>query len=70
MLRGIELIMSLALAVLGITAFIAGYAKNGFLLKLIFGRERVKSTGNKWLALYLYIGAGVLLFISLLLLIP
>ena len=62
--------MGLVLAILGVVAFIAGYTKYGFVLKLLFGKERVKSTGTKWLALYLYIGAGVLLFIALLLLIP
>lgn len=70
MLTSIKLFMGMVLAILGILAFLAGYTKYGFVLKLIFGKDRVKSTGTKWLALYLYIGAGVLLFISLLLLIP
>jgi len=62
--------MGLVLAIVGVAAFLAGYTKYGFVLKLIFGKERVKSTGTKWLSLYLYIGAGVLLFIALLLLLP
>jgi uncharacterized membrane protein YidH (DUF202 family) len=70
MITSIKMFMGLVLAILGVIAFIAGYTKYGFILKLIFGKERVKSTGTKWLALYLYIGAGVLLFIALLLLIP
>lgn len=70
MFTSVKLFMGLVLAILGIILFIAGYSKYGFVLKLIFGKERVKSTGTKWLALYLYIAAAVLLFISLLLLLP
>jgi hypothetical protein len=70
MFTWIKMVMALVLAILGIIALIAGYTKYGFVLNLIFGKERVKGTGTKWLSLYLYIGAGVLLFISLLLLLP
>lgn len=70
MLTSLKLFMGLILGVLGVILFIAGYTKYGFVLKLIFGKERVKSTGTKWLALYLYVAAGVLLFIALLLLLP
>ncbi len=70
MITSIKMFIGLVLAIIGVIAFIAGYTKYGFILKLIFGSERVKSSGSKWLALYLYIGAGVLLFIALLLLIP
>ncbi|MFN8394328.1 MAG: hypothetical protein U0176_06575 [Bacteroidia bacterium] len=62
--------MGLILGVLGVLLLIAGYTKYGFVLKMIFGKERVKGTGTKWLALYLYVAAGVLLFIALLLLLP
>lgn len=70
MITSIKMFMGLVLALTGVAAFLAGYTKYGFVLKLIFGKERVKSTGTKWLSLYLYIGAGVLLFIALLLLLP
>jgi hypothetical protein len=70
MLTSLRLFTALVLGILGVVLFIAGYTKYGFVLKLIFGKERVKSTGTKWLALYLYIAAGVLLFITLLLLLP
>lgn len=70
MLTSLKLFMGLILGVLGVILFVAGYTKYGFVLKLIFGKERVKSTGTKWLALYLYVAAGVLLFIALLLLLP
>lgn len=70
MLSSLKLFMGLILGVLGVILFIAGYTKYGFVLKMIFGKERVKSTGTKWLALYLYVAAGVLLFVALLLLLP
>jgi hypothetical protein len=70
MITSIKLFMGFVLAILGLLAFFAGYTKYGYLLKLIFGSERVKEKGNKWLALYLYIGAGVLMFLALLLLLP
>ena len=70
MITSLKMFMALVLAILGLIAFIAGYTKYGFVMKLIFGKERVKGTGTKWLALYLYIGAAVLLFLALLLLIP
>jgi hypothetical protein len=70
MITSLKMFMGLALAILGVIAFIAGYTKYGFILKLIFGKERVKGSGTKWLTLYLYIAAGVLLFIALLLLLP
>jgi hypothetical protein len=70
MIATIKMFMGLVLAIVGVAAFLAGYTKYGFVLKLIFGKERVKGAGTKWLSLYLYIAAGVLLFIALLLLIP
>ncbi len=70
MITSVKMFMGLVLGILGVILLIAGYTKYGFVLKLIFGKERVKATGTKWLALYLYIAAGVLLFIALLLLLP
>ena len=70
MITSIKIFMAIVLAVAGVAAFLIGYTKYGFLLKLIFGKERVKEKGNQWLVLYLYIAAGVLLFLSLLLLLP
>jgi uncharacterized membrane protein YidH (DUF202 family) len=70
MIASIKMFIGLVLAILGVILFLAGYTKYGFVLKLIFGKERVKSTGTKWLSLYLYIAAGVLLFIALLLFLP
>ena len=70
MLTSLKMFMGLILGVLGVLLLIAGYTKYGFVLKMIFGKERVKGTGTKWLALYLYVAAGVLLFIALLLLLP
>lgn len=70
MLTSIRMFMGMVLGVLGVIAFLVGYSKNGFILKLIFGKERVKSTGTKWLSLYLYIAAAVILLIALLLLLP
>jgi hypothetical protein len=69
MLTTLKMFMGLVLAILGLLAFLAGYTKYGLVLKLIFGKERVKSTGTKWLALYLYIGAAILLLIAFLLLV-
>jgi hypothetical protein len=70
MFTTIKMFMGLVLAILGVATFLAGYTKYSFVLKMIFGKERVKSTGTKWLALYLYVVAAVMLFIALLLLIP
>jgi hypothetical protein len=70
MLDSIRMFIGMILAILGVILFLAGYTKYGFVLRLVFGKERVKATGTKWLSLYLYIGAGVLLFISLLLFLP
>jgi hypothetical protein len=70
MITTIKMFMGLVLAIVGVAAFLAGYTKYGFVLKLIFGKERVKGTGTKWLSLYLYIGAAAMLFIALLLLLP
>ncbi len=70
MITSLKLFMAIVLGIAGVAAFLIGYTKYGMLLKLIFGKERVKETGNKWLVLYLYIAAGVMLFLSLLLLLP
>jgi hypothetical protein len=70
MFTTIKMFMGLVLAILGVLAFLAGYTRYGFVLKMIFGKERVRSSGTKWLTFYLYIAAGVFLLIALLLLIP
>jgi hypothetical protein len=70
MFTTIKMFMGLVLAILGVLAFLAGYTRYGFVLKMIFGKERVRSSGTKWLTFYLYIAAGVFLLVALLLLIP
>ncbi|MFM2375642.1 MAG: hypothetical protein RLZZ165_739 [Bacteroidota bacterium] len=70
MITSLKLFMGAVLALSGVAAFLIGYTQSGILLQLIFGKERVKKTGTRWLALYLYIAAGVLLLTAFLLLLP
>jgi hypothetical protein len=63
----IKMFAALVLSIVGIAAFLAGYTKYPFVLRMIFGKERVKEKGTKWLTLYLYIAAVIMLIIALLL---
>lgn len=66
MLHSIKLLVSLVLLLGGGGAIFVGYKKWAWVMRLIFGKERVANKGTNMMAYYLYIIGGVLILLAIL----
>lgn len=62
---GFKFTIGLILIVAGAAAIGIGYQKVKFILKMIFGKERLKKQGPNTLSLYMYVLGGILAFLGL-----
>jgi uncharacterized membrane protein YidH (DUF202 family) len=62
---GFKFTIGLLVVLAGAAAIGLGYQKYKFVLKMIFGKERLKKQGKDTLGFYLYIIGGILVFLGL-----
>jgi hypothetical protein len=66
MFASIKILVSLILLIAGGASIFVAYKKWVWVMKMIFGRERVENKGTNMVSIYLYVAGGILIFLALL----
>ena len=66
MLGSIKLLVALVLLLGGLASIYIGYKQWAWVMRMIFGKERVQAQGTKMIAFYMYIGGAALILLAIL----
>lgn len=66
MIFSFKLIVTIALFLLGGASIFVGYKKWGWIMKMVFGKERVQSKGTSTISFYMYIIGAILILLGIL----